>query len=171
MALGERGGGRRSHRNFSAMKCDSRWRSLWSCERDWAARSVLGSRVGIRRLFHLSLFLTASRMVCTQDPSASAGRGGVADLGWRTHARAAPTRAAVPAHGALVLLRALVAPAACRRAAGSVLGSWVGARRPFHLFLLLTASRMDFTQDPSTNNPGSRVSTRILGRRTAPFAP
>ena len=32
-------------------------------------RSVLGSWVGVRRLFHLSLFLTASRMVLTQDPS------------------------------------------------------------------------------------------------------
>ena len=30
---------------------------------DWAARSVLGSWVGVRRLFHHSLFLTASRMV------------------------------------------------------------------------------------------------------------
>ena len=30
---------------------------------DWAARSVLGSWVGVRRLFHLSLSLTAYRMV------------------------------------------------------------------------------------------------------------
>ena len=29
---------------------------------------VLGSWVGVRRLFHLSLFLTASRMVLPQDP-------------------------------------------------------------------------------------------------------
>ena len=31
-----------------------------------------------------------------------------------------------------------------------VLGSWVGARRPFHLSLLLTVSRMVLPQDPST---------------------
>ena len=31
-----------------------------------------------------------------------------------------------------------------------VLGSWVGARRPFHLSLLLPASRMVLPQDPST---------------------
>ena len=30
---------------------------------------VLGSWVGVRHLFHLSLFLAASRMVLTQDPS------------------------------------------------------------------------------------------------------
>ena len=32
------------------------------------SRSVLGSWVGVRRLFRLSLFLTASRMVLPQDP-------------------------------------------------------------------------------------------------------
>ena len=32
-------------------------------------RSVLGSWVDVRHLFHLSVFLTASRMVLTQDPS------------------------------------------------------------------------------------------------------
>ena len=32
-------------------------------------RPVLGSWVGVRRIFHLSLFLTASRMVLPQDPS------------------------------------------------------------------------------------------------------
>ena len=36
---------------------------------DWAARSVLGSWVGVRRLFHHSLILTASRMVLPQDAS------------------------------------------------------------------------------------------------------
>ena len=36
------------------------------------ARSVLGSWVGVRHLFHLSLFLTAPRMVLTQDPSTDA---------------------------------------------------------------------------------------------------
>ncbi len=33
------------------------------------SRTVLGSWVGVRRLFHLSLFLTAYRMVLPQDPS------------------------------------------------------------------------------------------------------
>ena len=34
----------------------------------------------------------------------------------------------------------------------SVLGSWVGVRRPFHLSLFLTASRMVLPQDPSTDH-------------------
>ena len=33
----------------------------------------------------------------------------------------------------------------------SVPGSWVGVRRPFHLSLFLTASRMVLPQDPSTD--------------------
>ena len=33
----------------------------------------------------------------------------------------------------------------------SVLGSWVGVRRRFHLFLFLTASRMVLPQDPGTD--------------------
>ena len=32
-----------------------------------------------------------------------------------------------------------------------VLGSWVGERRLFHLYLFLTASRMALPQDPSTD--------------------
>ena len=35
----------------------------------WYATLVLGSWVGVRRLFHRSLFLTASRLALPQDPS------------------------------------------------------------------------------------------------------
>ena len=56
-----------------------------------------------------------------------------------------------------------------------VLGSWVGIWRPFHLSLFLTAPRMALPQDPSTKEKHFGVtgvlSTRILGRRTAPFPP
>ena len=33
----------------------------------------------------------------------------------------------------------------------SVLGSWVGVRRPFHLSVFLAAPRVVLPQDPSTN--------------------
>ena len=58
-------------RGFSCQ--EERWLQRWKRTRttrrlrlrihDWAARSVLGSWVGMRRTFHLSVFLTASRMV------------------------------------------------------------------------------------------------------------
>ena len=37
----------------------------------------------------------------------------------------------------------------------SVLGYWVGVRRPFHHSLFLTAPRMVLPQDPSTDHSGS----------------
>ena len=63
-----------------------------------------------------------------------------------------------------------------------VLGSWVGARRAFHLSLFLTAPRMalpkilvlggnDGPSRGAAPRPRGILSTRILGRRTAPSAP
>ena len=40
--------------------------------------SVLGSRVGLRGLFHLPLFLTAPRMVLPQNPGTEASRAATA---------------------------------------------------------------------------------------------
>ena len=41
-----------------------------------------------------------------------------------------------------------------------VLGSWVGARRPFHLSVFLTAPRMVLPQDPSTRERTVHVDAR-----------
>ena len=41
--------------------------------------SVLGYWVGVRRLFHIDIFLTASRMVLPQDPSTEKRTGGTCD--------------------------------------------------------------------------------------------
>ena len=43
------------------------------------------------------------------------------------------------------------APGRGQYSSTAVLGSWVGARRPFQLSVFLTASRMVLPQDPSTN--------------------
>ena len=64
----------RSHFLFSSTRWlrdktpkDARVMAWW--DYGYQIRSVLGSWVGVRRLFHHSLFLTASRMVLPQDPS------------------------------------------------------------------------------------------------------
>ena len=43
----------------------------------------------------------------------------------------------------------------------STLGSWVGVRRLFHLYLFLTASRMVLPQDPRSTNASRRRSRGI----------
>ena len=53
-------------------------------------------------------------------------------------------------HSAAVELRARAAQRS-RETVSLVLGSWAGARRPFHLSLFLAAPRMVLFQDPSTD--------------------
>ena len=51
----------------------------------------------------------------------------------------------------LVLFRALILILPPNSGAQLILGSWVGARRPFHLSVFLAAPRMVLPQDPSTD--------------------
>ena len=66
-------------------------------------------------------------------------------------ARSRPSPASGPrasASGELAAASSASASASTPEAAVSVLGSWVGVRRPFRLSLFLTAPRMVLPQDP-----------------------
>ena len=102
-------------------------------------RSVLGSWVGVRRLFQLSLFLTAPRMVLPQDPSTD------------VPARACPWQT----------LRGLRGALRCWRPTG----------RPARLPALLHRRQLEWRDTELRHGllDGQVSTTRILGRRTAPF--
>ena len=70
------------------------------------------------------------------------------------HIRVSRTRATTNKKRTWPRVRAAASPPTVPAAAGhgsSVLGYWVGVRRPFHLSLFLTASRVALSQDPSTD--------------------
>ena len=105
-----------------------------------ATASVLGSWVGVRRIFHLSLFLTASRMVLPKILVLTCK--GL----WRRHRRARPRLRVCTVRG--------------RRArCGKV---WCGGSTA------AVYPRCGDAQRQSARRDHRCASTRILGRRTAP---